>query len=140
MYLIIVGAGDIGTPLIDAELRPGNEVVGIEKNEQRTDAVASEYECLVTSAGATLKNTEIFEITVTRGTPIAGKTLTDAGEEGLLSDGVLMVAIGRESEDRPLTPRGNTRICANGLLSVDSAPGADPEITDTFGHYENRAV
>ena len=140
MYLIIVGAGDIGTPLIDAEIRSGNEVVGIEKNEQRADAVASEYECLVTSAGATLKNTEIFEITVTRGPPIAGKTLTDAGEEGLLSDDILIVAVGRESEEKPLTPRGNTRIKANDLLTVYSGSGADPEITDIFGHYEDRTI
>lgn len=228
MYIIIVGAGDIGTPLIDIATRSGNEVVVIERDEQRADAVASEYDCLVLNADATLKETlddagadqadgiisttdqdatnvmvallaqeldipaivsvvhnpehmnlfrqigvntienpqqliaghlyravarpaivdymrigdeaEVFEITVTEEAPIAGKTLTEAGEEGLLSDDVLVVAIGRESEDRPLTPRGNTRIKANDLLTVYSGSGADPEITDIFGHYEDRTV
>jgi trk system potassium uptake protein TrkA len=83
---------------------------------------------------------EVFEITVTEDAPIAGKTLTEAGDEGLLSDDVLIVAIGRESEDDPLTPRGNTRIKANDLLTVYSGSGADPELTDIFGHYEDRTV
>jgi len=228
MYIIIVGAGDIGTPLIEIATRSGNEVVVIERDEQRADAVASQYDCLVLNADATLKDTlndagaeradgiisttdqdatnvmvallaqeleipaivsvvhnpehmnlfrqigvntienpqqliaghlyravarpaivdymrigeeaEVFEITVTEDAPIAGKTLTEAGEEGLLSDDMLIVAVGRESEDRPLTPRGNTRIKANDLLTVYSGSGADPEITDIFGHYEDRTV
>jgi trk system potassium uptake protein TrkA len=228
MYIIIVGAGDIGTPLIEIATRSGNEVVVIERDEQRADAVASEYDCLVLNADATLKDTlndagaeradgiisttdqdatnvmvallaqeleipaivsvvhnpehmnlfrqigvntienpqqliaghlyravarpaivdymrigeeaEVFEITVTEDAPITGKTLTEAGEEGLLSDDILIVAVGRESEDKPLTPRGNTRIKANDLLTVYSGSGADPEITDIFGHYEDRTV
>lgn len=228
MYLIIVGVGDIGTPLIDIATRSGNEVVVIEKDEQRADAVASEHDCLVLNADATLKETltdagaeradgiisttdqdatnvmvallaqeldipaivsvvhnpehmnlfrqigvntienpqqliaeylyravarpaivdymrigeeaEVFEITVTENAPIAGKTLTEAGKEGILSDDALIVAIDRESEDSPLTPRGNTRIKANDLLTVYSGSGADPELTDIFGHYEDRAV
>ncbi|ADJ16828.1 MULTISPECIES: potassium channel family protein [Halobacteriales] len=228
MYIIIVGAGDIGTPLIDIATRSGNEVVVIERDKQRADAVASEYDCLVLNADATLKDTlndagaeradgiisttdqdatnvmvallaqeleipaivsvvhnpehmnlfrqigvntienpqqliaghlyravarpaivdymrigeeaEVFEITVTEDAPIAGKTLTEAGEEGLLSDDILIVAVGRESEEKPLTPRGNTRIKANDLLTVYSGSGADPEITDIFGHYEDRTI
>jgi trk system potassium uptake protein TrkA len=228
MYIIIVGAGDIGTPLIEIATRSGNEVVVIERDEQRADAVASQYDCLVLNADATLKDTlndagaeradgiisttdqdatnvmvallaqeldipaivsvvhnpehmnlfrqigvntienpqqliaghlyravarpaivdymrigeeaEVFEITVTEDAPIAGKTLTEAGEEGLLSDDILVVAVGRESEDKPLTPRGNTRIKANDLLTVYSGSGADPEVTDIFGHYEDRTV
>jgi trk system potassium uptake protein TrkA len=228
MYIIIVGAGDIGTPLIEIATRSGNEVVVIERDEQRADAVASQYDCLVLNADATLKDTlndagaeradgiisttdqdatnvmvallaqeldipaivsvvhnpehmnlfrqigvntienpqqliaghlyravarpaivdymrigeeaEVFEITVTEDAPIAGKTLTEAGDEGLLSDDILVVAVGRESEDKPLTPRGNTRIKANDLLTVYSGSGADPEVTDIFGHYEDRTV
>jgi len=228
MYIIIVGAGDIGTPLIEIATRSGNEVVVIERDDQRADAVASEYDCLVLNADATLKDTlndagaeradgiisttdqdatnvmvallaqeleipaivsvvhnpehmnlfrqigvntienpqqliaghlyravarpaivdymrigeeaEVFEITVTDDAPIAGKTLTEAGEEGLLSDDVLIVAIARESEDNPLTPRGDTRIKANDLLTVYSGSGANPELTDIFGHYEDRTV
>ena len=228
MYIIIVGAGDIGTPLIDIATRSGNEVVVIEKDAQRADQIANEYDCLVLNADATTKETlidagidradgiisttdqdatnvmvcllakefdipsitsvvhdaehmnlfrqidvntienpqqliaghlyravarpaivdymrigdeaEVFEITVTEGAPIAEKTLTEAGKEGILSDDVLIVAIAREGDDKPLTPRGSTRIKENDLLTVYSAIGANPELTDIFGHYEDRTV
>ncbi|WP_128906663.1 potassium channel family protein [Halorubrum amylolyticum] len=228
MYIIIVGAGDIGTPLIDIATRAGNEVVVIEKEPQKADAIAGEYDCMVLNADATTKDTltdagaeradaiisttdqdatnvmicllakeleipgvtsvvhnpehmnlfrqigvntienpqqliagylyravarpaivdymqigedaEVFEITVTGDAPIAGKSLTEAGEEGILPDDALIVAIEREGEGKPQTPRGNTRIEVGDLLTVYSATGADPELTDIFGHYEDRAV
>lgn len=228
MYIIIVGAGDIGTPLIDIATRAGNEVVVIERNEQKANEIAGGYDCLVLNADATEKGTledagaeradaiistteqdatnvmtcllatefdipaimsvvhnpehmnlfrqigvntienpqqliaehlyravsrpaivdymrisdqaEVFEISVREHAPIAGKTLTEVGEEELLSEEVLIVAIERESEERPLTPRGDTRIEPGDLLTVYSAFGADPEITDLFGHYEDRMV
>ena len=228
MYIIIVGAGDIGTPLIDIAVRSGNEVVVIEKDTRKANAVASDYDCLVLDADATTKETladagagradaivsttdqdatnvmicllaeefdvpvvtsvvhnaehmnlfrqigvntienpqqliaeylyravarpaivdymqvgdeaEVFEITVTEDAPLAGKTLTEAGQANLLPDDVLIVAIERESQDEPLTPRGNTRVKANDLLTVYSATGAEPELTDIFGHYEDRTV
>jgi trk system potassium uptake protein TrkA len=220
MYIVIVGAGDIGTPLIDIAVRSGNEVVVIEKDIQKADAIASEYDCLVLNADATVKetlseasaeqadaiisttdqdatnimvcllaeefdvpavtsvvhtaehmnlfrqigvntienpqqliagylyravsrpaivdymrigdNAEVFEITVTEDAPVAGKTLTEAGEANLLPDDVLIVAIEREGEGKPLTPRGETRIRASDLLTVYSATGAEPELTDIF--------
>ena len=46
----------------------------------------------------------------------------------------------RESQDKPLTARGNTRIEASDLLTVYSARGAEPGLTDIFGHYENPTV
>jgi trk system potassium uptake protein TrkA len=228
MYVIIVGAGDIGTPLIDIATRSGNEVVVIERDTQKADQIASEYDCMVLNADATVKETmddagaeradaiisttdqdatnvmvcllagefdipgitsvvhnaehmnlfrqigvntienpqqliagylyravarpaivdymqvgneaEVFEITVTENAPIAGKTLTEAGNANLLPDDVLIVAIERESQDKPLTPRGNTRVEANDLLTVYSTTGAEPELTDIFGHYEDRTV
>ena len=228
MYIIIVGAGDIGTPLIDTATRPGNEVVVIERDPRKADETASEYDCMVLGADATVKetlddagagradaiisttdqdatnvmvcllakefdvptvtsvvhnaehmdlfrqigvntienpqqliaghlyravarpaivdymrigeNAEVFEIGVTEDAPIAGKTLSEAGRADLLSGDVLIVAIEREGEGRPLTPRGNTRIEANDLLTVYSATGAEPELTDVFGHYEDRTV
>jgi trk system potassium uptake protein TrkA len=228
MYIIIVGAGDIGTPLIEIATRSGNEVVVIERDEQKADAIASQHDCLVLNADATTKETlndagaeradaiistteqdatnvmvcllskqfdvpgitsvvhntehmglfreigvntienpqqliaghlyravarpaivdymrigeeaEVFEITVKEGAPIAGKTLTEAGKARILSDDVLIVAIEREEVDKPLTPRGNTKIEAGDLLTVYSASGADPELTDIFGHFEDSAV
>ncbi|MFD1646833.1 potassium channel family protein [Haloarchaeobius litoreus] len=226
MYIIIVGAGDIGTPLIDIATRSGNEVVVIERDPDKADRVAGQNDCLVLNADATTKATisdaggeqadaiisttdqdatnimvcllakefdipailsvvhnpehmglfrqigvntmqnpqqliaeylyravarpaivdfmrigeeaEVFEIAVTPEAPIAGKTLNEAASSGLLDDEMLVVAIERNGEGHPLTPRGNTRIEAGDLLTVYSGVGADPEITDIFGHHEDR--
>lgn len=226
MYIIIVGAGDIGKPLAEIATRAGNEVVVIERDDSRANRVADEYDCLVLNTDATTKETleeagaeradaiisttdqdatnimvcllakdfeipailsvvhnpdhmglfkqigvntmenpqeliagylyravarpaivdymevgdeaEVFEITVTEDAPIAGKTLQEANEEGEFAQDMLVVAIEREGVDKPITPRGNTTIHAGDLLTVYSAVGADPAITDIFGHYEDR--
>jgi len=226
MYIIIIGAGDIGTPLIDIATTSGNEVVVIERDEARANRAADEFDCLVLHDDATTKDTledagaaqadalisttdqdatnvmtcllakefevpailsvvhnpehmglfeqigvntmqnpqqliaeylyravarpaivdymrvgeeaEVFEITVTDEAPIAGKTLREAAQSELLTDEMLVVAIEREGNDHPITPRGETTIEAGDLLTVYSGVGADPEITDIFGHYEDR--
>ncbi|MFB6221311.1 MAG: TrkA family potassium uptake protein [Halolamina sp.] len=226
MYIIIVGAGDIGSPLTDIATRSGNEVVVIERNGTRANQAADEFDCLVINADATTKDTladagadradaiisttdqdatnimvcllarefgipailsvvhnpehmgvfeqigvntmenpqqliaeylyravarpaivdymrvgeeaEVFEITVAENAPIAGKTLQEAAEEGDLTDDMLVVAIERDGEGQPITPRGDTVIEEGDLLTVYSAVGAEPEITDIFGHYEDR--
>jgi len=226
MYLIIIGAGDIGTPLIDIATKSGNEVVVIERDETRANRAADQFDCLVLNDDATSKDTladagagradalisttdqdatnvmtcllakefevpailsvvhnpehmglfeqigvntmqnpqqliaeylyravarpaiidylrigddaEVFEITVTEEAPIAGKTLQEATQEGLILDDMLVVAIEREGNDHPITPRGDTTIRPGDLLTVYSGVGADPEITDIFGHYEDR--
>jgi len=228
MYIIIVGAGDIGTPLIDIATRSGNEVVVIEREAGKADAVASEHDCLVLNADATTKETledagaeradaiistteqdatnvmvcllaeefdvpailsvvhapehmnlfrqigvntienpqqliaehlyravarpaivdymrigesaEVFEITVTEDAPIAGTTLREAGETGILPDDVLIVAVERADADGPMTPRGDIKVEPDDLLTVYSASGASPELTDVFGHYEDSEV
>lgn len=225
MYIIIIGAGDIGTPLIDIATKAGNEVVVIERDETRANRAADEFDCLVLNADATTKNTledagaaqadalitttdqdatnvmtcllakefevpailsvvhnpehmglfkqigvntmenpeqliaeylyravarpaivdymhigedaEVFEIRVTEEAPIAGKTLQQATHTRLITDDILVVAIEREGHDHPLTPRGNTTIKKGDLLTVYSGVGADPEITDIFGHYDD---
>ena len=226
MYIIIVGAGDIGTPLIDIATRSGNDVVVIERDPGRADDVADDHDCLVLNADATTKETlvdagasdadaiisttdqdatnimvcllaqeleiptsvsvvhnpdhmgifeqigvntmenpqeliaeylyravarpaiidflrigeeaEVFEITVTDEAPIAGMTLAEAANEGLIPHEVLIVAIAREDGQHPVTPRGNTRIEPGDLLTVYSGFGADPDLTDMFGHFEDR--
>ncbi|MDS0474958.1 TrkA family potassium uptake protein [Natrinema sp. 1APR25-10V2] len=226
MYIVIVGAGDIGMPLIDIATRSGNEVVVLENDPERADRVAGVYDCLVLNDDATdnealrdagidnadalisttdrdptnimvcllaqehevpnivsvvhdpehmsvfrqigvntMENpqeliaeylyravarpaivdymrigeqAEVFEIRVTEGAPIDGKTLIEAADEDLLDEDVLIVAIEREGEDPPITPRGNTRIEADDLLTVYSGFGAEPRLTDVFGHEEDR--
>ena len=57
MYIVIVGAGDIGTPLTEIATAGGNEVVVIEQNTTRAEAAAAEYDCLVLNDDATIKDT-----------------------------------------------------------------------------------
>jgi len=225
MYIIIVGAGQIGTPLIEMATRQGNEVVVIEHDRERADRAASEYDCLVIHDDATLKDAledagaanadalvsttdqdatnimvcllaneldipsvvsvvhspdhmdvfrqigvhtienpqeliaeylyravsrpaiidfmqlggdaEVFEIAVAEDAPIGGKTIEEADREGLLDDDMLIVAIEQPGDEPPLTPRGKTRIEAGTILTVYSATGAMPEVTDIFGHHED---
>ena len=225
MYLIVVGAGDIGTPLVDLATDSGNEVVVIERDEERAERASRQYDCLVLNDDATSKETlqdagadradalisttdqdatnimvcllaqelsipnivsvvhnpehmnvfeqigvntmqnpqsliaeylyravsrpsiidfmhigeeaEVFEITVGPDAPIAGKTLREADEADLIGGQTLIVAVERDREDTPITPRGNTRIEAGDLLTVYSGIGVTPEVTDVFGHMED---
>ncbi|WP_262181017.1 potassium channel family protein [Haloarcula laminariae] len=226
MYIVIVGAGDIGTPLIEIATAGGNEVVVIERDTAKAEQASRAFDCLVINDDATSKETladagadradalisttdqdatnimvcllaqeldvpevvsvvhnpehmglfaqigvntmqnpqrliaeylyravkrpsivdfmrigeqaEVFEITVKQSAPIAGKTLQEATASDLLGPDVLIVAIEREGTDEPITPRGGTRIEADDLLTVYSATGATPEVTDVFGHTEDR--
>jgi trk system potassium uptake protein TrkA len=227
MYIVIVGAGDIGDPLIEIATSGGNEVVVIEYDEERAEAAAQQYDCLVINDDATSKETlndagadradalvtttdqdatnimvcllaqeldvpnivsvvrnpehmnvfrqigvhtmqnpqkliaenlyravkrpsitdfmrigedaEVFEITVEDDAPLAGKTLSEADEAGILEPEMLIVAIERNGEGDPITPRGGTRIEPGDLLTVYSGEGATPEVTDIFGHTEDQS-
>ena len=225
MYIIVVGAGDIGTPLVEIAIQSENEVVVIEREEPRADRIASQYDCLVLNADATAKgvltdagaeqadaiisttdqdatnvmvsllateleipmivsvvpNPEhmdlyrrigvntmenpqrliaeylyrsvarpaivdylqvgdeaaVFEITITEDAPIRGKTIEQAAQDGLIPEDVLIIAVERDGEGPPITPRGNTEIKAGDLVTVYSAFGAAPDLTDLFGHDED---
>ncbi|RAW44130.1 TrkA family potassium uptake protein [Halorubrum sp. 48-1-W] len=227
MYLIVVGAGDIGTPLVELATEGGNEVAVIERDVERAERASRGYDCLVINDDATTKETlrdagadradalisttdqdatnvmvcllaqelsipnivsvvhnpehmnvfrqigvntmqnpqsliaeylyravsrpsvvdfmhigeeaEVFEIAVESDAPVAGKTLQEADEAGLLGEGMLIVAIERDDEDRPITPRGSTRIEADDLLTVYSETGVTPDVTDVFGHLDGRS-
>jgi len=76
---------------------------------------------------------EALEIAVMEAAPIAGETLTEAGNANLLPGYVSIAAVEHESRDTPPTPRGSARIEANELLTVHSAAGTGPELMDTFG-------
>ncbi|WP_254535539.1 potassium channel family protein [Halomarina litorea] len=225
MYIVIVGAGDIGRPLTEIATRGGNEVVIIERDEARADDAATAFDCLVINADATVKETlvdagadradalisttdrdatnimvcllaqeltvpdivsvvhdpehmalferigvntienpqrliaeylyravkrpsivdympvgesaEVFEIRVSEDAPVVGKTLQGAAEEGQFTDDMLVVAIERDGNGEPITPRGDTTIEVGDILTVYSAIGVTPEITDVFGHFED---
>lgn len=230
MYIVIVGAGNIGSPLIDIATRGGNEVVVIEDDQERAEDAASQFDCLVLNDNATVKDTledadtdradaiisttdedatnimvcllanefnvpnvvsvvhdpdhmgifeqigahtmenpqrliaeylyraverptivdymrvgetaEVFEIQVGQHSPIAGQTLADAAAEGIIEDDMLIVAIDRNGngETNPITPRGDSHIESDDLVTVYSEQGAIPRITDIFGRYEDHEM
>ncbi|MDY6817822.1 MAG: TrkA family potassium uptake protein [Halobacteriales archaeon] len=225
MYLVIVGSGDIGTPLIEIATDDRNEVVVIERDPQRAEAAANTFDCLVINDDATTRETlvdagadradalitttdqdatnimvcllaqelevpdivsvvhdpehmalyerigvntmenpqrliadylyravkrptigdfmrvddtaEVFEIDVEEEAPIAGQSLQAAHEAGLLDDDVLVVAIAREESETPIIPRGETEIHPGDRVTVYSASGAGPDVTDVFGYFDD---
>lgn len=218
MYLIVVGAGQIGTQVLDLATASDNEVVVVEQDPEVAEEASREYDCLVIEGDATdreiledagaeqadaiicttdedatnlmvlflakeleiaslvtvvqdpqhmnifrrvgatiLENpqrliaqylyqaiqrpsvedfmelggdAEIFEVTVTEDADIAGKTLREAGEEGLLGEDVLIVALQR-GEDI-VTPRGGTSIEAGDTVTVFAREGMTDELVELF--------
>lgn len=57
MYIIIVGAGQIGSELIDLATSGRHEVVVIEKDERVAERTADEYDCLILNTDATVAET-----------------------------------------------------------------------------------
>ncbi|WP_227374523.1 potassium channel family protein [Haladaptatus halobius] len=57
MYIIIVGAGDIGSQLIGIATQNNNDVVVIEKDAERAERASMEFDCLVLHDDATIIDT-----------------------------------------------------------------------------------
>ena len=57
MYLIIVGAGEIGEKLIALALKNKDDVVVIEKNKEKCEEISKKYDAVVINADATDKET-----------------------------------------------------------------------------------
>lgn len=77
MYLIIVGAGKIGSNLIERASGDGNDIVVIEKNEERANEIASEYDCLMLNADAT-NNGTLQDADIGRADAVISTTNIDA--------------------------------------------------------------
>lgn len=73
---------------------------------------------------------EVVDVTVGEASPLTGRTLSEANDEGLLEDEVLVIAI--EREDEVLTPKGYTGIRAGDLVTVFSRGGVSDQLVDVF--------
>lgn len=73
---------------------------------------------------------EVVEVTVEEGAEIAGTSLMDANAEGLINSNVLVIGIERGRET--LTPRGDTRVQADDLVTVFSRTGIRESTLDVF--------
>jgi DNA-binding Lrp family transcriptional regulator len=74
---------------------------------------------------------QVVDLTVTEDAAIAGKTLAEAKEQGLLGEDVLVVAI--ERGDEVVSANGRTEIRAGDLVSVFSPDGIGDRTLDGFG-------
>lgn len=74
---------------------------------------------------------QVVDLTVTEDAPIAGKTLAEAKEQGLLGEDVLVVAIERAEE--VVSANGGTEIRPGDLVSVFSPEGIREDTLDGFG-------
>ncbi|MDP9022344.1 MAG: NAD-binding protein, partial [Actinomycetota bacterium] len=57
MYIIVVGAGQIGTPLINIATSEGHEVVVIEHDSARANEIAQQFDCMVLHSDGTSMET-----------------------------------------------------------------------------------
>ncbi len=74
---------------------------------------------------------EVVEFTVSEGADVAGLTIEDAVEGGLLADEMLVVGIEREGD--VLTPKGETLIQTGDVVSLFSKSGLEKDALDVFG-------
>jgi Lrp/AsnC family leucine-responsive transcriptional regulator len=73
---------------------------------------------------------EVVSLTVAADAPVAGRTLREANEDGLIGADVLVVAI--ERENAILTPRGDTTIRPDDLATVFSRDGVSDDLLSLF--------
>jgi len=74
---------------------------------------------------------EVVEFTVSEGAEVAGLTIEQAVEEGLLADEMLVVGIEREGD--VLTPKGETTIQKGDVISLFSKTGLEKDALQVFG-------
>jgi Lrp/AsnC family leucine-responsive transcriptional regulator len=84
----------------------------------------------VTAVADLAGDAEVVEIAVAEGAPIVGKSLQEAGEEGLLPTDILVVTI--ERGDRAITPKGETSIEAGDFVTILSRTELSDDILTVF--------
>lgn len=84
----------------------------------------------VTGVAALAGAADVIEIIVKECAPVAGKTLQEANQEGLLSSGTLIVQINRGEET--ITPSGGTVIQEDDFVTIHSRSGIIDETLNVF--------
>jgi len=73
---------------------------------------------------------DVAELAIGEDSPVANKTLKEAGAGGLIGDDILVIAI--ERDDTMLTPRGDTRIRPDDIVTVFSREGVSDDALEGF--------
>lgn len=74
---------------------------------------------------------EVVELTVHQDAPIAGRTLKEANADGVLDPNVLVIGV--ERGDETLTPKGDTTVEVDDLVTVFSRRGIREDTLAAFG-------
>ncbi|WP_256300840.1 Lrp/AsnC family transcriptional regulator [Haloarchaeobius salinus] len=77
---------------------------------------------------------EVVELTVREGAPITGTTLREANSDGLLEEGLLVVALERDGE--VLTPHGETKLEPGDLITIFVHNGQSGQVESVFAPQE----
>ncbi|AFK17815.1 winged helix-turn-helix transcriptional regulator [Haloferax mediterranei ATCC 33500] len=145
---IMSGKGDlritvVGTDTDDlTRIAQGITSLGIEINDE--DLVHREYfrpyapfgprdEKLaspVAGVAGLAGDADVVEVIVREQAPIAGKTLQEANEEGLIPSGVLVVRINRD--EGSITPTGETLIKESDFVTIHSRSGVTEVTLEAF--------
>lgn len=72
----------------------------------------------------------VLKLTVSPEAPIAGLTLQDASQRGIIDEETLVIAI--ERDDQELTPRGDTVVRGDDVVTILSRSGANTDSLDVF--------
>ncbi|MFB6202524.1 MAG: winged helix-turn-helix transcriptional regulator [Halorhabdus sp.] len=84
----------------------------------------------VTGVAGLSGDADVVELIVEEGTPIVGKTLQEANQEGLLTSDSLVVRISREGDG--ISPTGETTIEAGDFVTLHSRSGVAEETLSAF--------
>ncbi|KYH25776.1 HTH-type transcriptional regulator LrpA1 [Halalkalicoccus paucihalophilus] len=71
---------------------------------------------------------EVVEIPIKDGAPVAGRTIEESVEEGILDEDVLVIAV--ERDDEVITPRGETDLRVGDVLTVFSRRGVQDHLLE----------
>jgi len=78
---------------------------------------------------------EVVELTVTQSAPIAGCTLQEANQQGIIDTEALIISI--ERDEKMLTPKGDTRVRPDDVVALFSRTGIDDETIAAFGESQD---
>jgi len=84
----------------------------------------------VTGVAGLAGDADVIEVIVREQAPIAGKTLQEANEEGLIPSDVLVVRINRNEET--ITPTGETLMQENDFVTIHSRSGVTEKTLEAF--------
>lgn len=83
-------------------------------------------------------DSDVVEVAVGSNAPVAGRSLEAASREEIISDDVLVIGI--ERDDQELTPKGDTVIRADDIVTVLSRSTRDSEAFEPFQNPQPRTT